>query len=375
MSGGPRWVRHGSRWAPPTERPTWWPANEPFPGPDWRRTRVRFMRRMAVFALVAFLTFAFVVAALVALLVGFFGGAGSGAFVPLAAFVLLVVAFNVARGVRRLIVPLGDLIDAAERVESGDYSVRVRVRGPRELKALSRAFNEMSEHLERSEAERRRLLADVTHELRTPLTVMQGNIEALIDGVRPTDETHLRAILDDTHVLARLIDDLRTISVAEAGALTLHCEPTDVAALVRDTVASFETAAASSGVALRADGAGGPTASIDPVRIREVLTNVIANALRYTPRDGSIVVTTSATADAVSVSVRDAGAGIAPEALPHVFERFARSDDSPGAGLGLAIAKSLVSAHGGTITALSTPGQGTEIRFALPVTARAAAEG
>jgi two-component system sensor histidine kinase BaeS len=332
--------------------------------------RVRFMRRMAAFAFVALLLFAFVVAAFVTLLIGTFGavtgGGGVGAFV-LAAFLVMVVSFNVARGVRRLIVPLGDLIDAAERVESGDYSVRVRERGPRELRALSRAFNEMSEHLQRSEAERRRLLADVTHELRTPLTVIQGNIEALIDGVRPTDEAHLRAILEDTHVLARLIDDLRTISVAEAGALTLHREPTDVAALARDTVASLEATATSSGVTLRADGAGAPTASVDPVRVREVLTNVIANALRYTPRGGSIVVETATTTDSLNVSVRDTGAGIAPEALPHVFERFARSDDSPGAGLGLAIAKSLVEAHGGRIEARSTLGQGTEIRFTLPL--------
>jgi signal transduction histidine kinase len=334
--------------------------------------RVRFMRRMAAFAFVAFLLFAFVVAAFVTLLIGTFGAVtggggvgGVGAFI-LAAFLVLVISFNVARGVRRLIAPLGDLIDAAERVEAGDYSARVRVRGPRELKALSRAFNEMSEHLERSEAERRRLLADVTHELRTPLTVIQGNIEALIDGVRPTDEAHLRAILEDTHVLARLIDDLRTISVAEAGALPLHREPTDVGELVRDSVASFDSAAAAGGISLRVDAASTGTASIDPVRVREVLTNVIANALRYTPRGGSIVVDARSGDGGVSVTIRDTGAGIAPDVLPHIFERFAHSDDSPGAGLGLAIAKSLVAAHGGTIDARSTLGQGTEIRFTLP---------
>jgi signal transduction histidine kinase len=329
---------------------------------------------MAAFAFVAFFFFAFLVAAFLAFLLGTFGavtgGGGAGAFI-LAAFLVLIISFNVARGVRRLIAPLGDLIDAAERVESGDYSVRVRERGPRELRALSRAFNEMSEHLERSEAERRRLLADVTHELRTPLTVIQGNIEALIDGVRPTDDAHLRAILEDTHVLGRLIDDLRTISVAEAGALTLHREATDIAALARDTVASFEAAAATSGTTLRADGAGVTTASVDPVRVREVLTNVIANALRYTPRGGSIVVDTSATTDSVKVSVRDTGAGIGTDALPHIFERFARSDDSTGAGLGLAIAKGLVAAHGGSIDARSTLGQGTEIWFTLPIEARA----
>jgi two-component system sensor histidine kinase BaeS len=363
-------MREGPPWSGTGQRPAWWPESEPFPPSDWRPVRARVMRRVAGFAFLAFLFFAFLVAAFITLLIGLFGGiSGSSAVVPLAALILFAIAFNVARGVRRLIVPLGDLIDAAERVESGDYSVRVRERGPRELRALSRAFNEMSEHLERSEAERRRLLADVTHELRTPLTVIQGNIEALIDGVRPTDEEHLRAILEDTHVLARLIDDLRTISVAEAGALPLHREPTDVDALIGDSVASFEAAAAAAGINLRADARSAGTASIDPVRVREVLTNVMANALRYTPRGGSIVVDASSRDGTVVVSVRDTGAGIAPDVLPHVFERFARSDDSPGAGLGLAIAKGLVTAHGGTIDARSTLGQGTEIRLTLPASA------
>ncbi len=148
MRRGPPWMRHGPNWA--GQRPPWWPENEPYPPADWRPMRVRFVRRMAAFAFVAFLLFAFLVAGFFALLTTTFGaiagGGGAGAL-ALAAFLVLVISFNVARGVRRLIAPLGDLIDAAEKVESGDYSVRVRVRGPRELKALSRAFNEMSGHL------------------------------------------------------------------------------------------------------------------------------------------------------------------------------------------------------------------------------------
>jgi signal transduction histidine kinase len=367
MRSGPPWMRHGSNWA--GQRPRWWPENEAYPPADWRPMRVRFMRRMAGFALVAFLVFAFFVAVFVALLMSTFGaiagGGGAGAFV-LAAFLVLVISFNVARGVRRLIAPLGDLIDAAEKVESGDYSVRVRVRGPRELKALSRAFNEMSEHLEASETERRRLLADVTHELRTPLTVIQGNIEAIIDEVHPPDAEHLRAILNETQVLSRLIDDLRTVSIADAGALTLHREDTDIARLTRDTAASFDSQASAAGVALRVDTDGAGIADVDPIRLREVLNNVIANALRYTPRDGSVLVGASGDDQRVTVTVRDTGAGIAPDVLPHVFERFTHAADSPGAGLGLAIAKSLVTAHGGEISATSTLGQGTEVRFTLP---------
>jgi two-component system OmpR family sensor kinase/two-component system sensor histidine kinase BaeS len=331
--------------------------------------RLRFMRRMAAFAFVAFLLIAFVVAGFITLLIGTFGaitgGGGLGAFV-LAAFLVLVISFNVARGIRRLIAPLGDLIDAAERVESGDYSVRVPVRGPRELRALGRAFNEMSAHLESSENERTRLLADVTHELRTPLTVIQGNIEAIIDEVHPPDAIHLRAILDETQVLSRLIDDLRTVSIADAGALALHREDIEIGRLIRDTAASFDAQATAAGVALTVDADAAGIAMVDPIRVREVLNNVVANALRYTPRGGSVVVSASGDDQRVTVRVRDTGAGIAPEVLPHIFERFTHAPDSPGAGLGLAIAKGLVTAHGGEISATSTLGQGTEVRFTLP---------
>jgi len=160
----------------------------------------RFVRRAAAFVFLAFLFFAFVVASFVVLLINAFNspgaGGGSAIFVPLAILAVVIVAFAVARGIRRLVIPLGDLIDAAQSVEAGDYGARVRPRGPRELRALARAFNAMSERLETSEEQRRRLLADVTHELRTPLTIMQGNLEALLDGLYPADAEHLEPILD-----------------------------------------------------------------------------------------------------------------------------------------------------------------------------------
>jgi signal transduction histidine kinase len=331
--------------------------------------RARFMTRMFMFALMALTFFSIFVWLVVSVVTGIFntltGGAPS-AFVIVGAVFLVFFIFFGARGAGRIARPVGDLIEAAERVERGDYTTRLRARGPREVRKLANAFNAMSARLEGSENERRRLLADVTHELRTPLTVMQGNIEALIDGVRPMDEAHLRAILEDTHVLARLIDDLRTISVAEAGALALHREATDVGVLARDTIGSFGSMADAAGVALRANVSGQTVASVDPIRAREVVTNIVANALRYTPRGGSVTVTVTPWPEHVTVSVRDTGPGIPPDVLPHVFDRFTRSPESPGAGLGLAIAKSLVTAHGGTIDALSTPGQGTEIRFTLP---------
>lgn len=333
--------------------------------------RGHFIRRFVVFAIVAFLFFAFIIAAFVTLLFSAFstGGPGLGAFTPVVAiFALLVVATTVARAIRRLVVPLGDLVDAAESVEAGNYAVRVRPRGPRELRSLSGAFNSMSARLERSEEQRRRLLADVTHELRTPLTVMQGNLEALIDGVYPADAEHLAPILDGTRVLSRLVDDLRTLSMAEAGALALHREPTDIAGLVADSVASFRAQADSAGIALVIEAAAAlPHADVDPVRMREVLSNLLSNALRYTPRGGSVRVGASASGGLLRVTVHDAGPGIAADALPHVFDRFYKSSESRGAGLGLAIAKSLVVAHGGEISASSESGQGTEMSFTFPV--------
>ena len=227
----------------------------------------------------------------------------------------------------------------------------------------------MTERLRASEEERRRLLADVSHELRTPLSVVQGELEALLDGVHPADETHLRAILDETAVLARLIEDLRTLSVAEAGALALHREPTDLGALARDVAASFEPQAQTVGVSVETSAAPGlPEADVDPVRVREILTNLISNALRYSPRGGRVGVDVAADgAGAVAVAVSDVGPGITPEMLGRIFDRFYKSPESRGAGLGLAIAKNLTEAHGGTIAATSEVGRGTTIRFTLPV--------
>jgi two-component system OmpR family sensor kinase/two-component system sensor histidine kinase BaeS len=335
------------------------------------------MRRFAGMFIFAFLFFGFVVAAFITILVNIFRdattGGGIAAFIPLTIVVLLLFG-TAARGFRRFAAPLGDLIDAAESVEAGNYSVRVRARGPRELRSLATAFNSMSGRLESSERERRRLLADVTHELRTPLTIMQGNLEALLDGVYAADPAHLEPILDETRVLSRLVDDLRTLSLAEAGALTLHREPTDVAQLLTDSVASFRVQADAAGIELAGAVDGMlPQAEIDPLRMREVLSNLLSNALRYTPRGGTVRVGASVADGKVRVSVRDSGPGIAAEALPHIFDRFYKSDESRGAGLGLAIAKSLVVAHGGEIDAASEVGHGTEMRFTFPVAPEARA--
>ena len=282
-------------------------------------------------------------------------------------FVALVVAIRIARGVGR---PLSDLVDAAGKVEAGDYSVRVpestRARG--ELRGLSRAFNEMTARLETEDATRRRLLADVSHELRTPLAVIQGNLEALVDGVYPPDEAHLRPILDETRVLERLVDDLRTLSLADSGVLPLHREPTAPKVLLEDAAAAHRANALAAGIDIRVEVAGGlPSLDVDPVRMKQVVTNLIENAIRAMPGGGSISLSARADAGAIVLDVTDTGPGIAPELQATLFDRFTKAAGSRGSGLGLAIARAIVTAHAGTIEALAGPGgAGTTMRISLP---------
>ena len=282
---------------------------------------------------------------------------------------LLAIAGS-GRTFRRVAFSLDELSEAADRVEHGDYTTRVTVplTGPRPMRDLARSFNEMVTRLEADEAQRRRLLADVSHELRTPLTVVQGNIEAMLDGVHAADEAHLAAILEETRVLGRLVDDLRTVALSESGSLPLHREPTDLAIVATDAVGGFRSAAQAAGVALDTEIAEDiPLLEVDPVRVREVISNLVANALRHTPSGGSIAV--DARVDeagrAVVVTVRDTGTGIDPELLPHVFDRFAKAPGSRGSGLGLAIARGLVEAHGGSIEVESTPDRGSTFRFRI----------
>jgi len=277
------------------------------------------------------------------------------------------VAFG--RAVRRTAAPLADVMEAAERVAAGDYGVRVEVRGPRETRRLARSFNEMTQRLQTNEEQRRNLLADVAHELRTPLQVIQGNTEAMLDGLYAPDRGHLEPVLEETKVMSRLLDDLQTLSTAEAGALRLHREPVEPAQLAGDAVAAFRPAADAAGIALDERVSPGlDPIDVDPVRIGEVLANLLSNAVRHTPRGGSITVLVEPADQSrgVAFEIRDTGSGIPPEALAHVFDRFVKTADSGGAGLGLAIARSLVEAHGGRISAQSQSGQGVTMRFELP---------
>jgi two-component system OmpR family sensor kinase/two-component system sensor histidine kinase BaeS len=297
--------------------------------------------------------------------------------------------------VRQITAPLGALRTAAERIAAGDLTQRVGVRSDDEIGDLARSFNFMAESLDRAETTRRNLVADIAHELRTPLSVIQGNLEALLDGVYPLTPETVTPIHEETLLLSRLVDDLRELALAEAGQIKLDRQPTDLADLVGRAVQAMQPQAAEKQISLSADLAPGlPLADVDPRRIEQVLRNLLTNALRYTPAGGRVTVSgcrlrPEAQPEGLQVAgsnlqpatfqpatlvvqVRDTGPGIAPADLPFVFDRFWRADrsrsrDDGSAGLGLAIARQLVEAHGGRIWAESQPGQGATFSFTLPV--------
>lgn len=368
----------------PRRRPPWWPEEEPWPpqGPPnrkyWRNLRGRFFRRIGcgflLLLLLAFGAFTLLFWLVISTsdLVQF--SPSVLASMRLAGILMialgLVGIFLGGLALRRAALPVGDLLQAAGDISAGDYTTRVEERGPSEVRALAQAINTMTARLQADDEQRRNLLADITHELRTPLTVIQGNLEGVLDGIYPADDEQLRAILDETQVLTRLIDDLRTLSLADSGVLKLQLEMIDLAELVSEVVASFQAQARDAGISLQVDLQPElAPVEVDPTRLREVLVNLLANALRYTPSGGEIEIRAWEQAGdprQLNLSVRDSGPGIAPEDLPHIFERFYKTEDSQGSGLGLAIARSLVVAHEGEIEAQSELGEGTTIHISLP---------
>jgi two-component system sensor histidine kinase BaeS len=340
-------------------------------GPPWRRRRPGPFARG--FGCLAGLVFLVVIASLLAAATSFIEQFG-----PLPALVAIVAVVGLlvltGRRLRRAARSLDRIVDAAARVEEGDYSVRVgEPESPMPpIRALAGAFDTMVDRLERDEDQRRTLLNDVSHELRTPLSVIAGNLEAMIDGVHPADEAHLTAILEQAGVMERLIDDLRTVALSEAGTLTLHREPTDPDVLIDEVVRSFAGAGGSgggtAGVTVTADVPSDlPIIDVDPVRLREVLSNLVGNAVRHTPAGGTVVVRARVKDARLGIRVIDSGPGIDPDVLPHVFDRFVKGAGSPGSGLGLAIARYLAVAHGGTLEVEATGSAGTTFLVTLPV--------
>ena len=274
---------------------------------------------------------------------------------------------------RALATPLGELALGARAFAARNWAYRVKPGGTQEVAEVAQAFNDMAESLQRGEAMRRDMVADIAHELRTPVAVIQGNLRAMLDGVYPLERAEIATIHDETLLLNRLIDDLRELALAEAGQLNLNLLTLDAAQVMRDTAERFAALADAHGVTLRVRGAdAAPRVTADPDRLAQVLRNLLANAVRYTPAGGSVTLAATPAGSAVELSVTDTGAGMAPADLERVFDRFYRGDKSRsrgsgGTGLGLAIAKSLVEAMGGRIGAESTPGQGSRFWFTLPL--------
>jgi signal transduction histidine kinase len=287
-----------------------------------------------------------------------------------AIIIALVLTFVMSR---RVTSPIYALAKAARRLGRGDFSQRVRVQGEGEVAALAQAFNSMAADLEYAEQLRRNMVADVAHELRTPLSNIQGYLEAIQDGLVEPDGAAIRSLNEEASLLSRLVDELQELSLAEAGELKLVYQAEDVANLVKQAIAPWQPQMAAKEVSLSLDLPGDlPLVNIDWQRINEVLHVLLENAVAHTPKGGIISVAARARAKWVEISVSDTGEGIPAEDLPHIFERFYRVDKSRtratgGSGLGLTIARRLVEAHGGTVTAQSKLGKGSRFSFTIPV--------
>jgi two-component system sensor histidine kinase BaeS len=298
----------------------------------------------------------------------------------------LFVGLTALRSFNSIANPMARVMAAADAVADGDFSVRVPIIGQGEFARLASSFNRMVEELERSDRLRRNLTADVAHELRTPLHIIQGNLEGIQDGIYEPTQEQIGLLLDETHQLSRLVEDLRTLSLAEAGQLPLEKEDINVNELLNDVATSFSGQAEIAGVVLRVevDSAAPGTELIvtgDAGRLNQVLSNLAANALRHTPPGGEVTLSARRTSKGVSIQVADSGSGIPAKDIPYIFERFWSSSRGlepranpgsvlethpEGSGLGLAIARQLVQAHGGMIRVESQQQKGTNFIIDLP---------
>jgi signal transduction histidine kinase len=288
----------------------------------------------------------------------------------IAAVLALLMARWLARGMTQ---PLRDMAAAARRMETGDYSTRVHTTSRDEVGQLAAAFNRVSQELENLEASRRDLVANVSHELKTPITAIRAHLENLLDGVERPDPETLQVMLAQSERLGRLVEQLLDLSKLESGEVQLRRERVPLASVLGDVLSEIDVGRADLEVGLTSEVPENlPPIDADPERVHQVLFNLIDNALRFTPPGGEVRVEAHRHNGVVEVSVADTGVGIPAEALPRLFERFYRVDPSRsredgGTGIGLAIARSVVEAHGGTITAESEPGHGSTFTFDLPV--------
>lgn len=350
--------------------------------PRWKhkQPRVLFLRMAFIFGLMALLVvggmmaLAFVITRLfegdgrTAVLV-WMGGCGL-------AFAMPIMALGLAmRAWKGIAAPLSEVMGAADAVAEGDLSVRVEEQRPGEFGGLARSFNRMASELERADQHRRNLTADVAHELRTPLHIIQGNLEGILDGVYQASPEHINDTLEETQLLGRLVEDLRTLSLAESGQLPMRHEKVFIVELLADVQTSFSGQAEAASIDLRLATNGDVSQlqiSGDMDRLDQVVSNLVANSLQHTPPNGSITLKAKLVDDWVQIQVQDTGKGIAADDLPFIFDRFWRGDkvrthhEGSGSGLGLAITKQLVVAHNGRISVTSTPGTGTTFTISLP---------
>lgn len=276
---------------------------------------------------------------------------------------------------RRIVAPVQTLSAASQSITQGHYDERVQVNGEDEIAQLAARFNQMASQLEQVESMRRQLIGDVTHELRTPLTSIKGYMEGLVDGMLPSTAETFNQIHHEADRLSRLVDDLQELSRVEAKAYSLDVRSVAVSNLVQTTVKRLEPQAMAKRIALRSNlPADLPHVQADEDRIAQVLVNLVANAIQYTPEGGEVIISAARHADRLHVSVTDTGIGIPPEHIANLFTRFYRVDKSSsrnaggGSGIGLTIARHLVEAHGGRIWAESEgEGKGSTFTFSLGI--------
>lgn len=296
----------------------------------------------------------------------------------LAETMILVSTIAIILGVwlsRGLSAPIVALSKATKQIGSGNLQQRVPLSNhSQELDDLARSFNRMAADLENAETLRKNMLADISHELRTPLTVLSSQLHGALDEVYALDEEKLANLYGQTQHLIHLVEDLRLLAQAEAHQLPLAIDSVNLADLWRELVANFSPIAQDKGIRFRVDTMDRfPTLSADPGRLRQVFSNLLANAIRHTPPGGEIVVSSAIEGEQIALTIRDTGEGIAPEQLPHLFDRFYRADtsrtrDTGGSGLGLAIVKALVEIHQGKVSAESAGhNKGSTITVKLPM--------
>lgn len=294
----------------------------------------------------------------------------------LAEFAGLALVVGVSGGLvigRVISAPIEELAAGARQVGHGRRDVRVRPHGSREMVDLATAFNAMAADLQHADALRNNLMADVSHELRTPLAALEGNLRAALDHVAELSAADIAGLHSQTRHLIRLVNDLRELALAEAGQLPLEPAPTDLNGLAADVLQALDPLAAENGVVMADELPPLPAVDADPDRIRQVLFNLLVNALRHTPRGGRVTVGGGRAGATVTVWVADSGEGLDAGELAAVFDRFYRADRSRsrqtgGSGLGLAIVKAIVEAHGGRVAAESAgKGQGSRLVISLPV--------